>query len=142
MPTKQTPASDAPDKLRTVSDVERAEAIAQAISDAAGWNLQVEMISSAYTGYVHPRGSFRQPTRLTFEIRLLDVDEIDSPDAAITALRRVSEEELSEAIARRLSKVAGQDYVAEISERRYASGSAKRSIGRISILVALRKPEK
>jgi hypothetical protein len=141
MPTSQPPASDAPEKLKAISDHQRAETIAQAISDAAGWNVKVEMTSSSYRGYVHPRGPFRQPTRLTFELRLLDVDPLESPDAAINALRRVSDEELSEAIARRLGKVAGQNYVAEISDRRYASGKAKRSIARVSVLVALRESE-
>ena len=66
------------------------------------------------------------------------IDEDDSPDSIVTALRHVSDEELAESIARRLGKVAGEDYVAEVQDRRYGSGKHGSSVGRVSVLVALR----
>ena len=136
MSNRNAPESDAPRSLKAVSDMQRAEAIAFALSDAAGWNLHIDMLSSTYRGHLGNRGPFKQPTRLTFEISPIDDD--DSPDSIVTALRRVSDEELAESIARRLGKVAGEDYVAEIQDRRYGSGKFKSSVGRVSILLALR----
>ena len=139
MPVKETPKSDAPGNLKKVSDAQRAEAIAFAISDAAGWNLHVDVVSCSYRGALGQRGPFRQPTKLTFELRPIDDD--DSPDSIVVALRRVSDEDLSEAIARRLGKVAGEEYVAEIRDRRYSPGKRNTPIGRVSILLALRESE-
>lgn len=137
MPSYAMPMSDAPTKLKCISDTERAKAIQSAISDVAGWNVYVDILSSSYRGTFGPRGPFRHPARLTLEIRTIDAD--DSPDAVITVLRGVPEDELCESICRRLDDVAGEDYVAEVSDRRYSPGRAGRPLARISVLLALRE---
>ena len=134
MPTQQSPNSDAPTRLRTLSDVDRAAAISKAVSTAAGLKLAAEIQAVSYRGYLGRRGPFKEPTRLVFE--LFAADDGQDANECVAALRSIPDQSMSDAIANALGKLAGEAYEAEIAEKRFMSGKRSRHVASFTALIA------
>ena len=118
--------TDRPQALQTVTDADKAAAITAACKAVTGEApvARIEMID--YTGRFGYRGPFKAFAELRF--KLLPREEGPAAEQMAEAMRRVDDARLADAVAQRLAKLAGEDYVGYIAMKRTGDGRKARGL--------------
>ena len=108
--------SDAPQRLRELSDLEKAAAVASGVTMAVGQAFAAVLESVRYCSFDRTL-EFRKPAELRLTVRALD-----SFDCA--SVQAVRETDLEQSIARSLSDAADEDYRVRVTDKSYGPSSA------------------
>jgi len=108
--------SDAPQRLRELSDVAKAAAVAKGVSRAVGEVFTAELESVRYCSFDRTQ-EFRKPTEMRVTLRALKREDCASVQA-------VRETDLEQAIAQALSEAADEDYRVRVIDKSYGPSSA------------------
>ncbi len=105
-----------PTGLQDVSDFEKGNAIAAALTELTGQSFTIDIESTDNSGFAH-RSSLRSPCRISL-LAKLDVTAEDCAPA-IERIQRVSDTDICIAIAKELSQRTSEPYLVELSTKRY-----------------------
>jgi len=108
--------SDAPQRLRALSDLEKAAAVASGVTVAVGQAFAAVLESVRYCSFDRTQ-EFRKPAELRVTLRALAHDDC----APVQAVR---ETDLEQAIAQALSEAADEDYRVRVIDKSYGPSSA------------------
>jgi hypothetical protein len=120
-------ASDAPQRLRELTDVAKGQAIAAGIAGVVGQAFTAEVEAVRYGAFDRLR-EFRKPTEIRVTLTPVDGDDCGR-------VQTVAEQELESGIAQSLGKAAGEAYRVRIVDKNYAPPNAGPGSMRITVQV-------
>lgn len=119
--------SDAPQRLRELTDVAKGQAIAAGIAGVVGQAFTAEVEAVRYGAFDRTQ-EFRRPTEIRVTLTPVDGDDCGR-------VQKVAESELESAIAQSLGKAAGEEYRVRIVDKNYAPSNAESGSMRITLQV-------
>lgn len=119
--------SDAPQRLRELTDVAKAAAVAQGVSRAVGQVFAADLESVRYCSFDRTL-EFRKPAELRVTVRA-----VKSSDCA--GVQAVTETELEHAIAQSLSDAADEEYRVRVTDKNYGPSTAPIGAMRLTLMV-------
>ena len=119
--------SDAPQRLRDLSDVAKAAAVAEGVSQAVGQVFAAELESVRYCSFDRTL-EFRKPAELRVTVRAVKSDDCAS-------VRAVRETDLEHAIAQSLSDAAEEEYLVRVTDKNYGPSTAPIGAMRLTLMV-------
>jgi len=119
--------SDAPQRLRELSDRAKAAAVAEGLGRAVGQAFAAEIESVRYCSFDRTL-EFRKPAELRVTLRALESDDC-------ACVQAVPELELEQAVARSLSDAADEDYRARVTDKNYGPTTAPIGAMRLTLVI-------
>jgi len=119
--------SDAPQRLRELSDVAKAAAVAAGVSRAVGQAFAAELESVRYGSFDRTL-EFRKPAEIRFTLRALKRDDC-------AGVQAVPETELERAVAKSLSEAADEEYRVRVTDKNYVPSTAPIGAMRLTVMV-------
>ena len=119
--------SDAPQRLRELSDLAKATAVAEGLSRAVGQAFAAEVESVRYCSFDRTL-EFRKPTELRVTLRALESDDC-------ACVQAVPESELERAVAQSLSDAADEDYRVRVIDKNYGPTAAPIGAMRLTLVI-------
>ena len=119
--------SDAPQRLRELTDVAKGQAIAAGMERAVGQAFTAEVEAVRY-GALDRLREFQRPAEIRVTLTPVDGDDCGR-------VQKVAESELEEEIAGSLGKAAGEEYRVRIVDKNYAPSNAGSGSMRLTIQV-------
>jgi hypothetical protein len=108
--------SDAPTRLRALSDEQKGRAIANAVERLVGHPVEAEVLAVSYGAFDRLR-IFRQPAEIRVQLVVPCAEPIVND-----MLKKLCDQDLEESIAISLSKAAGEVYGVGLRLKRYDTG--------------------
>ena len=132
--------TDTPTRLSIVAAVDMAAALADVLRELADVDVAAQVESAVFFGALRP-GPFKRPSRIRFRLALSASS--DKADVAIDRLQALSAQAIADSYAAKLSKLAGEDYVAAPEQVRLFVGDlgSLKQKGLFTALIALREPK-
>ena len=109
-----------PQALHTISDADKAAAITAVCKDLSGQAPETRIELIDYNGRLGSRGPFRHYAEIRFGLFSTEGDDV--VNNMVDALQKVDDATLADAIAERVGKLAGEDYVGYIAMKRIGRG--------------------
>ena len=131
---RRTYGDDKPTRLQSISDADKALAIADAIQEITKRALWVEIDGIEYSTRPWEKGSFRSPVRIDCAV-LFDATAVDEK-TALELVRQIVDDEWCSSIARNLSARCDEEYLVELFRKRYAPAGRPGTLVEASLLVA------
>ena len=109
--------TEIPVALQTVSDVDKAVAISNAIHRCTGELFETRILQVDYTGRLGQRGPFRRYAQIRFALWLEQDDE--KPDNKVQSLQAIDDLSIAAEIAASIGKLTGEKYQAAITSKNF-----------------------
>ena len=119
--------SDAPQRLRELSDRAKAAAVAEGLGRAVGQAFAAEIESVRYCSFDRTL-EFRKPAELRVTLRALESDDC-------ACVQAVPELELEQAVAQSLSDAADEDYRVRVTDKNYGPTTAPIGAMRLTLVI-------
>ena len=119
--------SDAPQRLRELSDRAKAAAVAEGLGRAVGQAFAAEIESVRYCSFDRTL-EFRKPAELRVTLRALESDDC-------ACVQAVPEIELERAVAQSLSDAADEDYRVRVTDKNYGPTTAPIGAMRLTLVI-------
>ena len=127
--------TEVPLALQTVSDIDKAVAISNAIQSCAGTLFETRILQVDYTGRLGYRGPFRRFAQIRFALYLGEDDE--NPEDTIQSLQAVDDSSIAAEIAAGVGKLTGEKYQAVITLKNFRPVRKDRELASITMQLAL-----
>lgn len=119
--------SDAPQRLRELTDVAKAAAVAEGVTRAVGEVFAADLESVRYCSFDRTL-EFRKPAELRVTVRAVKSDDCAS-------VRAVRETDLEHAIAQSLSDAADEEYRVRVTDKNYGPSVAALGAMRLTLMI-------
>jgi len=127
--------TEIPLALQTVSDIDKAVAISNAIQSYAGELFETRILQVDYTGRLGHRGPFRRFAQIRFALYL--EQDHEKPDDKIQSLQAIDDSSIAAEIAASIGKLTGEEYQASITSKNFRPFKKDREVANITMQFAL-----
>ena len=127
--------TEIPVALQTVSDVDKAVAISNAIHGCTGELFETRILQVDYTGRLGQRGPFRRYAQIRFAL-CLEQDDDKSGDK-IQSLQAIDDASIAAEIAASIGKLTGEKYQASVTSKSFRPLRKDREVANITMHFAL-----